>query len=155
PAKVRMVPPPTRVNLPSLTEEEAAVLKPAGLTRPYLFCPTTLAPHNNVQGVLRTLRRLRDRHGMADLDLVLIRNRQGELPAAYQRLAEGFGLEGHVHVIGNVDSKRLSALYRGAFVTVVPSLYASSCAQIAEPVHCGCPVACSRIPAFLEGYQRL
>jgi glycosyltransferase involved in cell wall biosynthesis len=155
PAKVRMIPGPTRVNLPSLTDGDLAALRPTELTRPYLFCPTAPARHNNAQGVIKALRRLRDRYGVTDLDLVLIGETQGKLPPEHQRLVEAFGLEGHVHVMGEVDGKRLSALYRGAFATLVPSLYASSGAPIAEALHCGCPVACSRIPAFLEQYQRL
>ena len=154
-AKVRMVPPPTVVNLPLLDDAEAAALRPAGLVRPYVFCPTALAPHKNVQGLIKALRRLRDRYGVADLDLVLTGDRSGKLPAEHQRLVEAYGLEGHVHVLGEVDRKQLAALYRGAFATLIPSLYESSCPQIAEALSCRCPVACSRIPAFLEQCQQL
>src|SRR5262249_41488000 len=51
--------------------------------------------------------------------------------------------------------KTLAALYRGAFATVVPSLYEQASYQIAEALYCDCPVACSRIPPFLEQCEAL
>jgi len=150
PAKVRMVPSATPVNFPVLEDAEVAALRPAGLTRPYLFYPTAFRPHKNLQGLIKALRRLRDRYGVTDLDLVLTGHAAGELLPPHQRLVEAYGLEGQVHVLGDVNRRQLAALYRGAFATLVPSLYEQASYQIAEALHARCPVACSRIPPFLE-----
>jgi glycosyltransferase involved in cell wall biosynthesis len=179
PAKVRMVPSATPMDFPKLSDEEAAALRPAVLRRPYLFCPTAFRPHKNVHGLIKAMRRLRDRYGAGELDLVLTGPAPGALLPQHQRLVEAYGLEGRVHVLGPVDARRLAALYRGAFATLVPSLYEQAsyqiaeqtdrlpCAptppcqyerasyQIAEALLAGCPVACSRIPPFLEQCQAL
>jgi glycosyltransferase involved in cell wall biosynthesis len=155
PAKVRMVPPATTGDLPVLDDGEAAALRPAALTWPYVFCPAASARHHNVQGLIKTLRRLRDRYGIADLDLVLTGDSNGKLLPEHHRLVEAYGLEGRVHVLNKVDRRQLAALYRGAFATFFPGLYESSAAQIAEALHCRCPVACSRIPVFLEQCEAL
>jgi glycosyltransferase involved in cell wall biosynthesis len=179
PAKVRMVPSATPMDFPKLGEEQATALRPTALTRPYLFCPTAFRPHKNVHGLIKAMRRLRDRYGAGEFDLVLTGPAPGALLPQHQRLVEAYGLEGRVHVLGPVDARQLAALYRGAFATLVPSLYEQAsyqiaeqtnrlpCApmppcqyerasyQIAEALFAGCPVACSRIPPFLEQCQAL
>jgi glycosyltransferase involved in cell wall biosynthesis len=150
PAKVRMVPSATPVDLPVMSDVEAAALLPATLSRKYLFYPTAFRPHKNIPGLIKALRRLRDRHGVGDLDLVLTGHMPNVLLPEHQRLVQAYGLEGHVHVVGQVDRRQLAALYRGAFATLVPSLYEQASYQIAEALQAGCPVACARIPPFLE-----
>jgi len=44
----------------------------------------------------------------------------------------------------------LAALFRQAFATIIPSYYEQGSFQIYEALQAGCPVACSRIPPFLE-----
>src|SRR5208282_2595476 len=90
PAKVRMVPSATPVDLPVLDDAAAAALRPTTLTRPYVFYPTAFRPHKNLGGLLRALRRLRDRHGINDLDLVLTGHAPGRLLPEHQRLVEAF-----------------------------------------------------------------
>jgi alpha-1,3-rhamnosyl/mannosyltransferase len=150
PAKVRMVPSATPVDLPALTDAEAAAVKAAALTRPYLFYPTAFRAHKNLSGLLKALRRLRDRYDVTDLDLVFTGHDPDYLLPEHHRLVEAYGLQGRVRVLGQVDRKQLAALYRGAFATLVPSLYEQASYQIAEALYCNCPVACSRIPPFLE-----
>jgi glycosyltransferase involved in cell wall biosynthesis len=150
PAKVRMVPSATPVDFPALDEAEVAALIPAALTRPFLFYPTAFRPHKNLVGLLKMMRRLRDRYGVHDIDLVLTGHAPDKLLPEHQRLVAAYGLEDRVHVLGQVDRKQLAALYRGAFATLVSSLYEQASYQIAEALHSRCPVACSRIPSFLE-----
>ena len=67
-----------------------------------------------------------------------------------QQLVDAYGLRSRVHVLGVVDRRTLAALYRGAFAVLVPSLYEQASYQIAEAMYCNVPVACARIPPFLE-----
>src|SRR5205823_9587903 len=73
----------------------------------------------------------------------------------HQRLVEAYGLGGRVHVLGQVERPLLAALYQGAFATLVSSLYEQASYQIAEALYFNCPVACSRIPPFLEQCEPL
>ena len=72
------------------------------------------------------------------------------MPPEIRKLIVAHGLTGRVHVLGGVDRRKLSALYRGAFATIVTSLYEQASFQISEALSCGCPVACSDIPAFTD-----
>jgi glycosyltransferase involved in cell wall biosynthesis len=152
PAKVRVIPPATIVNMPGTG---GPVDRPSGLPRPYLLCPNAFGPHQNVQGVIKALRRLRDRHGVADLGLVLTGPAGAKLASEHQRLIEAYGLEGHIHVLGGVERGQVAALYHRAFATLVPSLYEAWSPEVVEALQCGCPVACARIPALLEQCKAL
>ncbi len=149
-ARVRTVPSATPVDFPPLTDVEARALVPGSLRRPYLLFPAAFRPHKNHRGLVKALRRLRDVYAVSDFDLVFTGVAAGQLPAELRRLVDAYGLGDRVHAVGNVDRKTLAALYRRAFATLVPSLYEQASYQIAEALHTGCPVACSRIPPFLE-----
>jgi glycosyltransferase involved in cell wall biosynthesis len=150
PAKVRMVPSATPVDFPALTDAQVRALKPAELKRPYLFFPTAFRPYKNHRGLIKALRRLRDQHGNNDFDLVFTGAIKGYLPEDLQRLVNNYSLWGRVHTLGGVDRKTLAAVYRAAYAVLVPSLYEQASYQIAEAMHCNVPVACARIPPFLE-----
>jgi len=149
-AKVRMVRSATPVDLPNLTSAEALALKPGSLKRPYLFFPTAFRPYKNHRGLIRALRRLRDHYANNDFDLVFTGGLPQLMPQEVQRLVDAYGFRNRVHALGAVDRKTLACLYRCAFATLVPSLYEQASYQIAEALYFKCPVACSRIPPFLE-----
>jgi alpha-1,3-rhamnosyl/mannosyltransferase len=150
PSKVRMVRSATPVDFPVLTDAQVLALKPSLLKRPYLFFPTAFRPYKNHRGLIKALRRLRDRYGVNDYDLMFTGGVAGQMPDDVQRLVDAYGFRSRVHCLGIVDRKMLAVLYRNAFATLVPSLYEQASYQIAEALHCNCPVACSRIPPFLE-----
>jgi glycosyltransferase involved in cell wall biosynthesis len=150
PDKVRMVPSATPVDLPALTEAQAQALKPGSLKRPYLFFPTAFRPYKNHRGLVKALRRLRDHYGVNEFDLVFTGGLPQQMPEEVQRLVDAHGFKNRVHALGAVDRKTLASLYRCAYAVLVPSLYEQASYQIAEALYCGVPVACSRIPPFLE-----
>jgi glycosyltransferase involved in cell wall biosynthesis len=149
-SKVRMVPSATPLDFPDLISAEALALKPSSLRRPYLFFPTAYRPYKNHRGLLKALRRLRDRYGDNTFDLVFTGGLPDIMPDDVQRLVDAYGFQSRVHALGGVDRRTLASLYRCAYATLVPSLYEQASYQITEALHFRCPVACSRIPPFLD-----
>jgi glycosyltransferase involved in cell wall biosynthesis len=148
-SKVRVIRTAPPADLPEL-DVPAEDLKPNWLHRPYIFYPAAFRPYKNHGGLIEALGVLSDRYGADEWDLVFTGEKSGFLPAELRSLVHQAGLQGRVHVLGRVDRKMLSALYRCAFATVVPSFYEQGSFQIYEALQAGCPVACSRIPSFLE-----
>jgi glycosyltransferase involved in cell wall biosynthesis len=150
PEKVRMVPSATPVDFPVLTEAEVRALKPTSLKRPYLFFPTAFRPYKNHRGLIKALRRLRDTHANNEFDLVFTGDDLRWIPDDLHRLIDKYSLRNRVHVLGRIDRRTLAAVYRSAYAVIVPSLYEQGSFQIVEALHFNIPVACARIPAFVE-----
>jgi Glycosyltransferase len=55
-----------------------------------------------------------------------------------------------VEARGHVSADELVSLYRRAAALVFPSLYEGFGQPVVEAMACGCPVACSDIPALAE-----
>jgi len=149
PSKVRVVRSAPPADLPDLDGPLESFL-PKFLRRPYLFFPTAFRPYKNHGALIDALRILRDRHEEITWDLVFTGENRGYLPPELQEQVLKCGLQDRVHVLGRVDRRTLAALYHQAFATLVPSLYEQGSFQIYESLQAGCPVACSRIPPFLE-----
>jgi FkbM family methyltransferase len=141
---VRPAPP---ADLPQLSEDEVKRLLPAGLSRPFLFYPAAFRSYKNHRILVEALHLLYQQ-GHTDLDLVFT----GiiEPPADLQEAIVRSGLTEHIHILRKVGRDTLSALYRVAFATVVPSLYEQGSFPVYEAIQCGCPVACADIPSLRE-----
>jgi glycosyltransferase involved in cell wall biosynthesis len=150
PSRVRMVRAAPPSDFPEITQERAAFLKPAFLTRPFLLMPAGIRPHKNQANLIRALALLRDRYGEDGLDLVLTGQSQDGLTADLKHLIKEYKLEQRVHFFGVVPREQLACLYQCAFATIIPTLYEECSFPVSEALHWGCPIACSRIPAHLE-----
>jgi glycosyltransferase involved in cell wall biosynthesis len=148
PSKVRLLPLAMPGELADLSDDEASRLRPPRLRRPYLFYPAGFRPYKNHRILIEALHILRADHDERRFDLVL--TGYADLPAELLQLVHEFNLQDRVHVLDTVDRATLAALYRGAFATLAPSLYEQGSFPIFEALHYGCPVACSRIPSFVE-----
>jgi glycosyltransferase involved in cell wall biosynthesis len=146
PSKVRVVRTAPPADLPQTDDSST----PSFLRRSYVFFPTAFRPYKNHAGLIQAFRLLRDRYLEDSWDLVFTGEKAGYLPPELRKQVEECGLEGRVHVLGRVDRRMLAALFRQAFATIVPSYYEQGSFQIYEALQAGCPVACSRIPPFLE-----
>jgi glycosyltransferase involved in cell wall biosynthesis len=145
-SKVRVVRSAPPADLPEVDSSSI----PSFLRRPYIFFPTAFRPYKNHAGLIQSFRLLRDRHQEDSWDLVFTGEKAGYLPPELRKQVEECGLQDQVHVLGRVDRKMLAALFRQAFATIIPSYYEQGSFQIYEALQAGCPVACSRIPPFLE-----
>jgi glycosyltransferase involved in cell wall biosynthesis len=150
PKKVRMVRPAPPQDFPEVSEERARAIKPAQLVRPYLFMPAAIRGYKNQRILIEALRVLRDRHGENGIDVVLTGDTRDRLPPNLQKLVEKYGLQKHVHVLGQVDREVLAALYKFAFAVIMPTLYEQGSFPVYEGLHFGVPVACSDIPPLRE-----
>ena len=67
-----------------------------------------------------------------------------------QALLASLGIAETVRLLGSVDDRELSRLYRLAAAFVYPSLYEGFGIPLLEAMSCGCPVIASRIPSTVE-----
>jgi glycosyltransferase involved in cell wall biosynthesis len=60
------------------------------------------------------------------------------------------GLTDQVHLLADVDDRRLCLLYNQARAFVYPSLYEGFGVSLLEAMACGCPIIASHIPSTIE-----
>jgi len=146
--KIRMIRAAPPQDFPEITKAEAIRLKPARLTRPYLFYPGAFRSYKNHVALIEALHLLRARMGEDSFDLVFTGIRG--LPISLSQKINALRLKDRIHVLGCVDRRTLAATYQNAFATIVPSFYEQGSFPIYEALHGGCPVACSEIPPLVE-----
>jgi len=129
-------------------------LTPLGLGRAHILCVSTLAPHKNVDRLLRAFRLVKSdpavRKAQPGLQLVLagIKGRAHEqLEAEARRL--GLGPE-DLLVTGWVDDETLADLYRTALLFTYPSLHEGFGLPLLEAMAFGVPVASSTAASLPE-----
>jgi glycosyltransferase involved in cell wall biosynthesis len=140
--RTRVVRPATPVFSPA-----ARAAAPERREAPYLLFPAGFRCYKNHRFLIEALPLLPATAG-GPLELVFTGD-EG-MPADLATLAVETGVGDRVHALGLVDNVRLAALYRGAFATVVPSLFEQGSFPLYEALALGCPVACSRIRPLLE-----
>lgn len=121
-----------------------------GIHGPYVLYVGTLQPRKNLVRLVEAFARVRGRgSGNLDLQLVLAGQR-GWLYDDILRRVEDLGLERHVVCPGFVEEADLAALYSGALLFVMPSLYEGFCMPVLEAMACGTPVVCSNTSSLPE-----
>jgi glycosyltransferase involved in cell wall biosynthesis len=96
-------------------------------------------PRKNVELLLRASARIRDEH--PSIRLVIA----GDEPTPSTRaLVSRLGLEASTTFAGYVDGDRLTTLYQGASLFVVPSRQEGLCISVQEAMACGLPVVSTR-----------
>jgi glycosyltransferase involved in cell wall biosynthesis len=148
--KVRMIRPAAPADIPIMSKEESSLRKPTFLCRPYLFFPSAFRGYKNHQRLIEALHELRKTFGEDTFDLVFTGRLPEQLPLDLDHLARRLGVRNRIHVLGRVDRIILTALYREAFATIMPSLYEQGSFPVYEALVSECPVACSDIPSMRE-----
>ena len=103
---------------------------------PFLLYPARRWPHKNHARLLEAF--------------ALLRREQPELRLVLTGGGHSHAVLDGVEVRGHVEPDELVALYRSAAAVVFPSLYEGFGQPVLEAMACGCPVACSAIPALTE-----
>ena len=124
---------------------DPARFDPDGPVHPgdYLLFVGRLVGYKGVGVLLEALARLRP-----GIPLLIVG--EGPLMASLRQRATALGVD--ARFLGRVPDTELPALYRGARVTVLPSLNAQECFGISlvESMACGTPVVASRLPGVSE-----
>jgi glycosyltransferase involved in cell wall biosynthesis len=121
-----------------------------GIDGPYLLYLGTLQPRKNVSRLIEALGLLVQEGAIgSDLTLVLA-GKRGWMSEGIVARAGEIGIEDRVHLTGYVDEKDLAALYSGARLFVMPSLYEGFCMPVLEAMACGTAVACSNASSLPE-----
>jgi len=125
---------------PATEQAIAAVRSQYHLVRPFVLTVGEQRPHKNHTGLLRAYAASQSR---ATHDLVIVGRQHGDYTEP-QALAETLGLSEQVHFLSRVDFQELTALYSGADLFVLPSLYEGFGLPVLEAMACGAPVVAAQ-----------
>lgn len=113
----------------------------------YLLHVGTIEPRKNLNRLLEAIHRLRN--AGEDIRLVMAGSKGWLYQGFFQRLEE-LELGDAVSLPGYVPDSDLPALYSGARLVVLPSLYEGFGLPVLEGMACGVPVACSNASSLPE-----
>lgn len=115
--------------------------------RPYIFSCGTVQPRKNYTRLIQALAALRSRGN--DIGLVIAGGKGWLEDPIYAAIREA-KMTDYVHFIGFADDADLPALYSGALLTAVPSLYEGFGIPVLESMACGTPVVTSNLSSLPE-----
>lgn len=119
------------------------VLSKFKIIKPYLFYVGNAHPHKNVEGLITTFLRIRQKY--SNLKLVL----SGYDHYFWQRLKMEKGDKDIIYT-GFVTDDELVALYKGAMAFILPSFEEGFGIPILEAMACSCPVISSNAGSLME-----
>lgn len=115
--------------------------------RPYILSVGTVQPRKNYVRLIEAVGVLRSRG--YDIGLVIVGGR-GWLQDPIYAAIEQHNLTECVHFTGFADDADLPALYSGAILTALPSLYEGFGIPVLESMACGTPVITSNVSSLPE-----
>lgn len=101
-----------------------------------LFC-AKLQPWKRPADLLRAFAKIKPAQGL------LVYAGEGPLRASLEAEATALGVAEHVRFLGFANQTQLPAIYTGADLMVLPSMYDAFGVVVNEAMLCGCPVAAS------------
>jgi glycosyltransferase involved in cell wall biosynthesis len=132
---------------PASPSQVAAARARYGLPDRYLLHVGTIEPRKNLDRLLEAIHQLRA--GGEDVQLVIV-GAKGWLYQSFFRRLEELDLGHAVRLPGYVPDADLPAVYSGARLVTVPSLYEGFGLPVLEAMACGAPVACSNRSSLPE-----
>jgi glycosyltransferase involved in cell wall biosynthesis len=126
-----------------------AVKRKYGIEGHYLLYVGTLQPRKNLVRLIEAFAHMGETGKTRALKLVLA-GKKGWLYEEILSRAQELGIVDRVVFPGFVDAADLPALYSGALLFVMPSLYEGFCMPALEAMACGTPVACSNVSSLPE-----
>jgi glycosyltransferase involved in cell wall biosynthesis len=117
---------------------------------PYILCTCTMAPHKNLDRLIRCFSRLVQQEKIGDLQLVLV-GPQGWQSERIRAELDAAGVAAkQIRFAGYVEDEDLAPIYSGAEFFVYPSLYEGFGLTPLEAMQCGTPVVCSKSSSLPE-----
>ncbi len=136
-----------------VTDEQTllAVRARYGIQGNYILFVSTIEPRKNIPVLLHAYARLRDGwQGPGDLPRLVLAGKKGWLYQNVFAVTEDLGLASSVIFTGAVPVEDLPALYSGALLFVLPSLYEGFGLSVLEAMSCGAPVITSNTSSLPE-----
>ncbi len=121
---------------------------PAGVPERYALHVGTIEPRKNLGMLLKAWRTLRSRG--ADPPTLVLCGRLGWKTEALERAFASAAAEGWLVHCGYLPDEQVAALYRGALVVVLPSIYEGFGLPAVEAMTAGAPVIMSDLPVLRE-----
>ena len=148
PQKIDMIPLAARPMAYPAREQATALLRAAGVTKPYFLALGTIEPRKNLSILLDAWSQLaKETRGSAQL---IFAGGAGWGDAANWRSLVDHEVAGEVMTTGYVSHRAAAALLAGATALLVPSRYEGFGLPLLEAMAAGTPVICSDIPVFAE-----
>lgn len=138
-------PPLGHTDSPLVSIAESAA--PGG---PYFLTVGTIEPRKNHLLLLHLWRRLIATHGVSAPHLLIAGRRGWENENIVDLLDRCEALRSHVHELGPIPDRQLTALTRNARAVLMPSFAEGFGLPVAEALASGTPVLCSDLPAHWE-----
>jgi glycosyltransferase involved in cell wall biosynthesis len=132
---------------PQSPEMTAAVCARYSLPERYLLSVGTIEPRKNLTRLLAAFERL---HAEGLTDALVLAGKRGWLTGEFDAALERSPAKQAVIFPGFVADEDLPAVYAGAQVFTMPSLYEGFGLPVLEAMACGVPVACSNISSLPE-----
>ena len=132
---------------PVMPEQVAATRKRYGLPEQYLIHVGTIEPRKNLTRLVEALELLR-KQGLT-IPLVVVGGKGWLYESFFQRL-ETLDVQDMVQFPGYVDDAHLPAMYQGATLAVMPSVYEGFGLPVLEAMACGTPVVASAVSSLPE-----
>jgi glycosyltransferase involved in cell wall biosynthesis len=126
----------------------ASICRKYGISPPYVLYLGTLQPRKNLVRLIEAFREIgKSTNGPSAVQLVLA-GKKGWLCDDILARAKALGIGEQVVLTGYVEEVDLAALYSGAELFVMPSLYEGFCLPVLEAMACGTPVVCSNVSSL-------
>ena len=120
------------------------------IRKPYIIHHGMIQPRKNLARLIKAYRVLLDRNSSLDLDLVLAGPMGWQLDDVLSTAKETPGVKGRVVFPGALSDSDLALLLKGAFLSVIPSLYEGFCLPMVESMACGVPTIAANTSCLPE-----
>ncbi len=121
-------------------------LRRLDLNRDYVFYPAQTWPHKNHARLIEAMALLRQHEGVGVA--LVCSGTQTEHFSTLKKLVRSLDLENNVHFVGRVADSDVRALYAGARMVVVPTLFEAVSFPVYEAFAECVPVACSHVTSL-------
>jgi len=128
----------------------AAVRQRYAIGGPYVLHVGTVQPRKNLSRLIGAFAAACRKPGVPEGLQLVLAGKRGWLYEDILSRATELGIEDRVHFSGFVDPADLGALYSGATLYCMPSLYEGFCMPVLEAMVCRVPVVCSSVSSLPE-----